>query len=229
MLIVEDEPLIAEDLANMLDELGHIVQGRAHDAASALRAVRKQRPDLVLLDIRLNAGPDGVAVATELQDLGVPFIFVTSHADPGTLERATATRPEGYIIKPFEIEDLRAQLAVVLARLAKQPPTVQPSRTFLVRDRGALVKVLIDAIWYVEADDNSCTLHTADRRYIVFSSLAAMEERLASPHLVRIHRSYLVDLRRVTSLRERAVQVGEQLLPVGRTHRRELVRRWNVR
>ena len=57
MLIVEDEPLIAEDLANMLDELGHIVQGRAHDAASALRAVRKQRPDLVLLDIRLNAGP----------------------------------------------------------------------------------------------------------------------------------------------------------------------------
>jgi len=81
----------------------------------------------------------------------------------------------------------------------------------------------------VEADDNSCTLHTADRRYIVFSSLAAMEERLASPHLVRIHRSYLVDLRRVTSLRERAVQVGEQLLPVGRTHRRELVRRWKVR
>ncbi len=56
-----------------------------------------------------------------------------------------------------------------------------------------------------------------------------MEERLASPHLVRIHRSYLVDLRRVTSLRERAVQVGEQLLPVGRTHRRELVRRWKVR
>ena len=118
---------------------------------------------------------------------------------------------------------------MLLARSAHQPPTGQPAGTFLVRDRGALVKVLVDAVRYVEADDNYCTLHTADRRYVVSSSLSALEARLGSPHLVRIHRSYLVDLRRVTSLRERAVQVGEQLLPVGRTHRRELVRRWKVR
>jgi len=227
ILIVEDEPLIAEDLAAMLEELGHRVQGRAHNAAAALKAVQEERPDLVLLDIRLNTGPDGVAVAQELQGLGVPFVFVTSHADPGTLQRASATRPEGYIIKPFEPEDLRAQLAVVLARLAHRPATPPPAEAhFLFRDRGALVKLPIDAIHYVEADDNYCTLHTTDRRYVLATSLSALEERLRAPHLLRIHRRYLVDLRRITHVREREVQLGELALPVGRTHRKALMGRW---
>ncbi|MCC7501553.1 MAG: response regulator [Flavobacteriales bacterium] len=229
ILIVEDEPLIAEDLASMLSELGHLVHGRAHDACTALHAVQVERPDLVLLDIRLNAGPDGIAIAKELQNIGVPFVFVTSHADDSTLQRASETRPEGYIVKPFELEDLRAQLAIVFARLDHRTGTTRTPGTFLVRDRGALVKLQIDAIHYVEADDNYCTIYTEDKRYVVASSLSALEERLCSQHLVRVHRSYLVDLRLITSLRERELQLGDRVLPVGRTHRKELLRRWSER
>ena len=95
-----------------------------------------------------------------------------------------------------------------------------------MRDKGRLVKVPVHDIRYVEADNNYVVVHTADRRYVMACSLSSMEERLASSFFVRIHRRYLVDVRRITGLREREAHLGELVLPVGKTHKEELRLRW---
>lgn len=238
VLIVEDDALIAADLAALLGDLGYRVAGICSDAAMAMPSLLAHRPDLVLLDIHLGQGNDGVHVAERINTTApTPFLFVTGHTDRATLERVKAVHPAGFIIKPFDEDDLRTQIEIALARHAAQvEATAQPSdaqkqdfrigNSLFVRDKGRLVKLPVDDIRYAEADDNYVLLHTADRRYVLNSSLNAVAERIASPHFVRVHRSYLVDIRRVSALREREVLLGDVVLPLGRTHRAEVRARW---
>jgi DNA-binding LytR/AlgR family response regulator len=237
ILIVEDEPLIAEDLRGHLEALGYEVAGHCDNALDAMAEIASAQPDLLLLDINLGDGPDGVQLAEKVRAKhATPFIFVTSHSDKATVERVKPLRPAGFIIKPFDENDLRTQIELALARYASQveatatPTDAQRSDfviadSIFIRDKGRLVKVPIDEIHYAEADDNYVTLFTPAKKFVITSTLAAVEEKLKSPHMLRIHRSYLVDLRKVTAVEEGYVRIGTQNLPVGKTHKEALMAR----
>jgi len=84
--------------------------------AQALLAVQEQRPDLVLMDIRLRGPIDGIETARRLQSRNdVPVVYVTSHADTATLTRAVATNPHGYIVKPFHDAELRVGINIAMS------------------------------------------------------------------------------------------------------------------
>ncbi len=240
VLVVEDEPVITADLVALLTDLGHVVIATCRDARSAMVAFGKHAPELLLLDIDLGRGADGVRIAEEVNALRpTPFLFVTSHTDQATLERVKRVRPAGFIIKPFDADDLRTQIEIALARYASSTPAdTQPQDeqrqdfvidgSLFVRDKGRLVKVAINDVIYAEADGNYVTLHTPDRRYVLTSALSTIEERLASPWFMRVHRGFLVDLRRITALEEKRVLLGPIAIPVGRTHRVLLKKRLDL-
>jgi DNA-binding NtrC family response regulator len=117
ILIVEDEAVVALDVEDRLRRLGYEVVGTADSCASALAQAAEARPDLVLLDIALRDGPDGITTAERLRaELAVPVVFVTAFADAATLERAKRVSPHGYIVKPFDERDLRAMIEIALYR-----------------------------------------------------------------------------------------------------------------
>lgn len=115
ILIVEDEPLIAEDIQGYLEESGFTVSGIANSGSAALQLLENHRPDALLLDINLGSSPDGIELATIVREkYKLPFVFLTSHSDKGTLERAKKTFPAGYLLKPFDGYDLMTSLEVAL-------------------------------------------------------------------------------------------------------------------
>lgn len=115
ILIVEDEPLIAEDIAGCLEDHGFDVAGMASSGELALELLQTVQPDAILLDINLGAGMDGIEVGSIVSEkYRLPFVFLTSHADKGTLERAKHTHPAGYLLKPFDGSALMAALEVTL-------------------------------------------------------------------------------------------------------------------
>ncbi len=117
ILIVEDERLIAADIEGHLLDLGYRVAGIATNAEDALRAAREHAPDLVLMDINLRGSVDGTEVARQIRERQeLPIVFVTSHADPATLERACLSAPYGFLVKPFEGRDLAATIETSLYR-----------------------------------------------------------------------------------------------------------------
>src|SRR5215510_14755722 len=117
ILVVEDEAVVALDVEDRLRRLGHQVVGTADSSASALALAADVRPDLVLMDIALRDGGDGIAAAERLRaELAVPVVFVTAFADADTLERAKRVSPHGYIVKPFDERDLRATIEIALYR-----------------------------------------------------------------------------------------------------------------
>lgn len=117
ILIVEDEALIAEELADRLRRLGHAVVGQADCAEDALASVREERPDLVFMDIRLKGRRDGISVAAELYaEYGIPVVYLTAHSDGETVRRARETAPFGYVLKPFQERDLLVAIEVAMQR-----------------------------------------------------------------------------------------------------------------
>jgi len=118
ILIIEDEPLIAEDIADLCQLNGYKVCGTAYSANTAMKMIHSHEPSLVLLDINLQDTIDGLAIASYLRErYNIPFIFLTSYSDKGTLSQVKKTSPLGYIVKPFNKEQLYSTIELALAQI----------------------------------------------------------------------------------------------------------------
>jgi AmiR/NasT family two-component response regulator len=117
LLVVEDEPFIAEDIGLILRKLGFDVVGIVDNGADAVREAQRLNPDLVLMDVQLNGPMDGTEAARQIRATsGRPIIFLTGHSDPNVLKRAKETEPYGYILKPFTHRELMVQIEMALYR-----------------------------------------------------------------------------------------------------------------
>jgi DNA-binding NarL/FixJ family response regulator len=112
ILIVEDEILTADYTKYLLLELGYEVCGHATNAAAAVRMADTYRPDLILMDITLGRGEDGISAARRIgEQLGIRSLFVTAYGDRVTLDRVQTVNPLGVVLKPFDKERLRSAIA----------------------------------------------------------------------------------------------------------------------
>lgn len=131
ILIVEDDVFIAQDIREHLENMDYQVVGIAYDAEEAQSFLAKKTLDLVLLDINLGDGPDGIKVAESIRDhYQLPFLFLTSYASKSVVDRAKLTRPMGYIVKPFDERDLFSSLEIALYNYSQrwQPASWQAER-----------------------------------------------------------------------------------------------------
>ncbi|MBV9949015.1 MAG: diguanylate cyclase [Myxococcales bacterium] len=118
ILVVEHEALVAHEIQSSLTQFGYDVPATAGSISEALEAVETYRPDLVLMDVGLEAGDDGIAAAAAIRARHpTPIVFLASHADDATLTRAqNEAQPHGYVLKPYQDGELRAAVEVALQR-----------------------------------------------------------------------------------------------------------------
>jgi DNA-binding NarL/FixJ family response regulator len=133
VLIVEDEPVIAKNIAMYLDNNDFTVSGIAYDDAEARYELAFNTPDAVILDINLESQETGIDIARYIREkFSLPFIFLTSYADKETLEKAKKVEPGGYIVKPFNEKTLLAALEIAISNFAnthnRQAPPLQLAR-----------------------------------------------------------------------------------------------------
>lgn len=120
VLVVEDEAVTALDLVNELRSLGYEVCDAVDTADDAIAAARRTHPDLVLMDIHLADGGDGIETARRIcEHRDVAVVFLTAHSDDTTLHRALDVSPFGYLIKPFRARDLKVALDVAVAKRSR--------------------------------------------------------------------------------------------------------------
>jgi signal transduction histidine kinase len=119
LLLVEDERIVALDLADTLNELGYKVVGNVSSGEAAIEHATKLRPDLVLMDIRLHGTLDGIQTTQAIRkELDVPVIYLTAHSDDPTLAKAKNTGPFAFLIKPFKAPELRCAIEIALHKHA---------------------------------------------------------------------------------------------------------------
>ena len=113
ILVVEDESVVAQDIQASISRIGHEVAGWATTAEEALALAEENRPDIVLMDIRLGGEEDGITAAEKIRkSFDIPVVFLTAFADDETLARAKLVGPFGYVLKPFNESDLRIAIEI---------------------------------------------------------------------------------------------------------------------
>lgn len=126
ILIVEDERIIARDIATQLKHLGYTVVGMVDSGADAIASAAATKPDLILMDIVLQGDIDGIEAAQQIQSqFGIPVVYLTAYADRHTLERAKITEPFGYILKPFNESALNSTIEMALGRAQAEAKIVR--------------------------------------------------------------------------------------------------------
>ena len=158
--IVEDEAILALDLAERLTELGYDVCGSADNAAKALLDVNLFKPDLVLMDMHLKGETDGIEAAEEiLRTRRTAVVFLTAYSDPDTIARATEVAPYGYLTKPLQPQGLKPAIEVAL-RLSQMERRLSESEHWY----AATLRGVADGVVATDAEGAVCFMNPAAER-----------------------------------------------------------------
>lgn len=228
ILIVEDEPIIAADLTFELEKLGYTVLESVESGEEAIALVKTDIPiHLILMDIQLEGHLDGIDTAHEiLKTLPVPIIFLTSNTDDKHFARAKLTNPAAFLSKPFRIADLKHTIALALetTATAETPPEddVWFDDRLFVKTKDWMVRIKIEDLLWLGAEGCYCTLQTAEKSYTIVSTLKKFESIIQHKSLMRVHRSYMVNLRAIDKISESHLAIGNKVIPIGRSYKAEV-------
>lgn len=238
ILIVEDELVIAEDLKDIIEELGHEVCGIAVNRDEALAIIEKTKPNLVLLDIKINGGGDGIDLALEINEkFKLSFIVVTSSIDLQTINRVKSIKPYGYLIKPFNENDIGRGIELAMKNFAKEESLEKKDEilaadlfkdSLFIRINGVLQKVKHKDIIYLEADANYTQIHTREKRILVRATLKELEQKLSNSLFARIHKSFMINLEEIEGIQTNFIQISGKEIPIGRNRYSWLLRRIKI-
>jgi two-component system, LytTR family, response regulator len=198
VLLVDDEPLARQRLRQMLaDHADVTVTGEAEHVEQARELVRSERPDLILLDIRM-PGADGFSLVESLHLTPMPYvIFVTAHAEHAV--EAFDAEAVDYLLKPFDEERLARALERARAALASRGTPRHLDR-FAVTTGRVTRYVSASEVDWIEGYGNYAKLHVGKATHLVRTTLSALEEELDPAQFARVHRSAIVALDRVREL-----------------------------
>jgi DNA-binding LytR/AlgR family response regulator len=230
--IVEDEPLIAETIKTALTKEGYQIIGMSDNAKEALFDIEHLQPELILLDINIEGTIDGIELAGYIKKkCNIPFIFLTSHSDDMTLERVKKMEPAGYIVKPFNEKTLKTNIELAIHKANAQIQNISSNDSvdsIFIKNKGELIKIQLEDIYYLEAYDNYCFLHTATQKNLLSYTLKSVEEKLPSQKFMRVHRSYIINLSKIKSLQEGYVFTEKHKIPVSNSYKDALMSKINL-
>jgi len=240
ILIVEDELIIAEDMASMLEKMGYEVTGNAMDADEAIDLLNISKPDLILLDINLGGKKDGITLAGEINEkYQVPFIFTTSYTDGATIERAKKVSPINYLVKPYKPEQLYTAIEIAMFNIAKQHEktavvSAENEEGLIIKDalfikeKYRYTKINIADILWIKAEGNYLELHLAQKKELIRATLGSFLERLNRKNFFRTHKSYAANLDHLTKFEPASITILNTEIPISKNYADDLVKRLNV-
>ncbi|GGF27788.1 LytR/AlgR family response regulator transcription factor [Echinicola rosea] len=241
ILVVEDDPDIAENIEEILELLGYVNIDIANSANQAIKVIKKYRPDLVFMDIKLKGDKDGIELGEIIQQMvDAPIVYVTSYSDPSIIERAKRIHPAGFIVKPFNTNDIHAIVEIVLYNRRNQSAsseTPKPSAEspYLVADAvyiksdNAYERVDYGDIYYVEANGNMVSIFTKNKTYTIRKSMKEMEEKLPSHLFLRVQKSYIVQLAQIASFSTKEINLKDgAVVQVGRQYYNSFLAKLNT-
>ena len=252
VMIVEDESIVAMDLAAGLEHDGYVVAGIADNYEEAVKMFSAVQVDILLMDIHIHGDKDGVDTAAALMKIRpVPLIYLTAFTDAATIERVKHTNPSAFLTKPYNIENVRIAIDLALHHFAEAKPAavtgkvlpIQPAADkrndkehflqfkeyIFIKQNYRFVKFRLSEVLFAEADNNYVNVHTQQQKFVLRISLSDLLERLQFQRLIRIHRSFAVNLDEISSFDDQMILIGQHEIPIGRNYRQDFMDRFNMR
>ena len=224
ILIVENELISAQAISLILEKQGYNISIESTGEA-ALQAIEKWPPDLILLDIDLGKGINGIEVSRWVEkSYHIPIIFLTRFKNEDIFQQAIRTVPYDYISKPFLDHELVRSVMIAINYIQNSPPANEP-RDFIYLSKSPReeVRVNFSEILYLKANTSYTHFHFLDSatgkptEIVRASSSNNVIARMNNPTLVKVHRSYYVNINRIDRYTSNNVYIGNIVIPMSKT------------
>lgn len=231
VLVVEDESIIRWDIENTLKNSGHSVVASCASGEEAVELCEEHRPQVVLMDIALSGGLSGIEAAKRIRErTGTAVVFLTANSDESTVSRARTAVPYGFVIKPFRPVDLMVAIEMAVHNHGKDSILRRERDDLRMRlvgegDQAALFisvkgrqqRLMCRDIRFVQALKDYVGIQVGARRYVVYSTMTGIEQRLPQDQFLRVHRSYIVRVGSIKAIEDYQVLLedGEERIPIG--------------
>jgi two-component system response regulator LytT len=246
ILIVEDNVIIADDMQSMLEEIGYEIVDNVIVYEQAVEVLKTQQVDLVLIDIILASDKTGIDLGKHIREnYDIPFIFVTSNSDRATVENAKTVKPNGYLVKPFEQQDLYTSIEIALSNfiygkqnVAKGISTedtnedVPMSNSILkdsifVKKQHLYYRIQFGDIQFIKADNVYLEVNTIDKKFLVRSPLKDYLEKLPQNKFYRAHKSYIVNVDHIDAINSKDIMINNTLIPISKDFKEFIISAMN--
>lgn len=237
--IVEDELIVSEDLRHTLEAEGYTVAGTFDTAEAALEQIQEQAPDLVMIDIRLGGAMSGIELTERLRTLRpLPVIYITANSDPETYQLARRTKPQAFLVKPFNARTLLAAVDLAFynfyenqeasdildtSPFERKPSPIPVSDGFFIRTGGKHRKIKGSELLFIEADGSYAKVVTETGQFTISQNLSTFQRKVNLTSLMRVHRSYLINIHRVESFDETYIYIGKHPIPLSKSYRADFL------
>jgi DNA-binding LytR/AlgR family response regulator len=207
ILIVEDEAIVASDIQYSLQKLGFFVTGVAASGELALTMIKKNQPDLILMDIMLQGKLSGLDTAELImKTYSIPIIFLTAYVDEVTLSRAKKCQPFGYIIKPFKEIQLQTAIEMALYKFKKEDDLIKERNLLysimdnskimndmlFIKSENKIVKIKLADIYFIHADQSEVVIYTNNSEFKLHSSINELKEKTGEL-FIQLSDQYLIN------------------------------------
>lgn len=248
ILIVEDNVIIADDMQSMLEEIGYEIVDNVIVYEQAIEVLKTQQVDLVLIDIILASDKTGIDLGKHIREnYDIPFIFVTSNSDRATVENAKTVKPNGYLVKPFEQQDLYTSIEIALSNFiyGKQADSkdantgndgsdenVAMSNSILkdsifIKKQHLYYRIQFGDIHFIKADNVYLEVNTADKKFLVRSPLKDYLEKLPKNKFYRAHKSYIVNVDHIDAINSKDIMINNTLIPISKDFKEFIISAMN--
>lgn len=217
ILIVEDEPELALNIKDILEFIGYEVAGILDNGVDVLEFLSLQPVDMIFMDIQIKGAIDGVELCKKIKAIrNIPVVYLTAFSDKSILDKIATTDYEGYILKPFTLQELQSAAYLALKNQPEKTSSNIKKNVFIVRDKGNTIPLHFDEILFFKADGLYTKIQTKTKAYLARNILKDMIQDLPEDTFVRVHKSYTINYKEVTSFNAKEIHIGDYTIPLRR-------------
>jgi len=233
ILIVEDELITAIDIKETLEKAGHQIIAVARNFKEVIDAVKRQLPDLAMIDIHLESSTaDGIGIAKELLNMHwMPIIYLTANSEIETFQRAKETFPAAYLLKPFRHQELAMQVELAYTNRKNSNNSLDSEHLYLPINKG-YEKIAQADVLYLLADGSYAKVFMLNEEVplLVSMNLGHLAQYFSTPNFYRLSRSLLINLNHLGRIERNQLWLKNHKLPIQipDINRAELMKRLKI-
>lgn len=216
--IIEDNALNRASLEDVLLANNFEIVGSKATAESAWEELQHIVTDIVLIDIHLAGEKNGVWLAEQIRSkLELPFIYLTAYGDAKTIEEIRNTKPNGYLMKPYNTPTLLTTIDIAIDSYASS--IADENSTIFVKDRYDRVKLKISDINFIKSDGNYITIFLEYNKYLVRGKLLDFYKKLPHKTFLQVHQRHVINTKKISLIGKTSVTINNEEITVSKKYR----------
>lgn len=222
---------------NLIDS-GYQIAGSKASAEEAWGEIQKiEDVDVVLLDIHLAGEKNGIWLAQQIRkNLRLPIVYLTAFGDDRTLQEIVETKPNGYLMKPYNVPTLLTTITIAIQSYANElnkddrleAESFNLKDTIYIKDSHIRVKLKINEIIYIQSDGNYLNVYLKNKRHVIRSKMDDFLIKLDSSIFQRIHQRYAVNISKIDQIGADHLAINNVDIPLRGKYKVSLLERLNI-